>query len=468
VSTLAPALLRPRRIELGAVVRNVLGSLALLGLVAGCVLAVVAAAQHPSFLAPSLRKAPPHWLTWPFRGLWRNVPQQRGWLENALDVDLLAMLVCYLVVAWAARTMRPVVVWGAVGVVYVVLFLSPPLLLTDVFNYLDYARMGVLHHLDPYTHIPLANKPDALVYHLSNWHHLRSPYGPLFTLLTYTLVPLGVAGSYWAYKGLVLAAGIGCLVLVARLARRLGHPPAWAVAVVGLNPVVLLYGQGGQHNDVFTILLTLASLELLLANRERLGGFAMSGAAAFKASAAAYLPLVVAGAQRRLRALVGVAAGAAVLGAATVAFFGPHLPAVGVQSRLVTPLSVPNVVGYAIGRGGEGPGLRHVAEAVFVAGAVAVFAWTWRRRDPVAGVGWLTLVVLVTLGWDMPWYLGWLLPFVVLVRNRWFRALSLAMILWMTLQWLPTAGHTLDGVGFSPHKTQVWKVNKAYVTSHLK
>ncbi|MFL5885016.1 MAG: glycosyltransferase 87 family protein [Thermoleophilaceae bacterium] len=451
-----------------AVAGAVLGALALLGLLVGCALVAVAAEQHHTFLSPSVRRSPPAWLVWPFHGLWTNFPEDRHWIQNALDVVLLGMLACYLVALGCVRFVRPALVWGAVVAVYVVLFLAPPLLLTDVFNYIDYARMGVLHHLNPYTHIPLANKHDVVSYHLSNWHHLRSPYGPLFTLLTYALVPLGVAGSYWTYKALVMLAGIGVLVLVARLARRLGVSPTWAVVLVGLNPIVLLYGQGGQHNDVFTVLLTLASLELLLVGRERFGGAAIVGAAALKATAGAYVPIVVAGARSRWRALVGAATGALALGGLTYAFFGAHLPAVGDQSKLVTPLSMPNVFGYVIGRGGEGPSIRRAAEMTFVVAAVGAFAWSWRRRDAIAGIGWLTVAILVTLGWNMPWYLGWLLPFVALVRGRWFRVVAVFVIVWMTVQWLPTTPHVLDSAGFAPHRTHAWKVNKAYLTAHLK
>jgi hypothetical protein len=349
-----------------------------------------------------------------------------------------------------------------------VLFLAPPLLLTDVFNYIDYARMGVLHHLNPYTHIPLENKADIVSFHLSNWHHLRSPYGPLFTLLTYALVPFGVAGSYWAYKALVMAAGIGVLIMVARLARRVGVSPMWAVVLVGLNPIVLLYGQGGQHNDVFTVFLTLGALELMLAGRERLGGATMTGAGALKATAGAYVPILVAGARHRSQALIGALAGVAALAVVTYAFFGAHLPAIGTQSKLVTPLSMPNVFGYVIGRGGSGPGIRLAAEAGFLLAAVGAFAWAWRRRDAIAGVAWLTVAILMTLGWNMPWYLLWLLPFVALVRGRWFRVAAIFVIVWVTLEWLPNAQYALDKVGFSPHKTHAWKVNKAYLAGHLK
>ena len=142
--------------------------------------------------------------------------------------------------------------------------------------------------------------------------------------------------------------------------------------------------------------------------------------------------------------------------------------AVAAQSKLVTPLSMPNVFGYVTGRGGEGPSIRQAAEIAFVVAAAASFVWGWIRRDAVAGVAWLTAASLLTIGWDMPWYLGWLLPFVALVRGRAFRVVGVLIVVWMTLQWTPTIQHTLDGYGFSPHKTHAWKVNKAYLTSHLK
>ena len=36
---------------------------------------------------------------------------------------------------------------------HVVLLMGPPLTLTDLFNYLGYARLGGLHDLNPYTHV---------------------------------------------------------------------------------------------------------------------------------------------------------------------------------------------------------------------------------------------------------------------------------------------------------------------------
>src|SRR5436190_473868 len=69
---------------------------------------------------------------------------------------------------------------GCVIALHVILLLSAPLQLNDVFNYLGYARLGAVHHVNPYAHgIGTALHDPA--YRFSSWHHLRSPYGPLFT-----------------------------------------------------------------------------------------------------------------------------------------------------------------------------------------------------------------------------------------------------------------------------------------------
>ncbi len=104
--------------------------------------------------------------------------------------------------------------------------------------------MGVVHHLNPYGVVPALEPHSDPSFALSNWHHLLSPYGPLFTLLTYALVPLGVHLSFWVLKLLVGAASLATLALVWRCAQALGRSPAAAVAFVGLNPIVLIWGLG--------------------------------------------------------------------------------------------------------------------------------------------------------------------------------------------------------------------------------
>ena len=107
-----------------------------------------------------------------------------GSLRWDLSLALLAMTACWvLAVARAPRLKLPAVFAAVTLAVVVLLTLSPPFSLTDTFNYLHYGRMQPLYGLNPYTALPVQAAVDP-AYAYSTWHHLPSPYGPLFTLLT--------------------------------------------------------------------------------------------------------------------------------------------------------------------------------------------------------------------------------------------------------------------------------------------
>src|SRR5262249_4063510 len=124
-------------------------------------------------------------------------------------------------------------------------------------------------NLNPYTTIPIVEPHSDPAFTLSNWHQLLSPYGPLFTLLTFAVVPLGVAASFWTLKAILVLASLALLTLVWRCARMLGRGPLQAVVVVGLNPIVLVWGLGGDHNDFLMLLAIVAGFYLLLRARVR-------------------------------------------------------------------------------------------------------------------------------------------------------------------------------------------------------
>ena len=112
---------------------------------------------------------------------------------------------------------------GALIVILVAAFASAPVLLShDVFSYVDYARLGVVHGLDPYVHPPHAAPADPAFAEVT-WPHTTSAYGPLFTLATYPLAWLPVDAAVAVLKALaalsVLAAG-GPRRPPRRLARR--------------------------------------------------------------------------------------------------------------------------------------------------------------------------------------------------------------------------------------------------------
>ena len=66
-------------------------------------------------------------------------------------------------------------------VIAVLAFACAPVLLShDAFSYVDYARLGVRHGLDPYVNAPDAAPTDPAFAHVT-WTETPSAYGPLFT-----------------------------------------------------------------------------------------------------------------------------------------------------------------------------------------------------------------------------------------------------------------------------------------------
>ena len=255
--------------------RAFIGAFALIVLVALNALIVLVCANRPSALTPSSNPNWfPHWLAGPFGGALPMLTHNGKVLEDIFTFALIAMYLAYMVAIAYVPSLRARWAIGAIVVSYIVLFLSPPLSLTDVFNYINYGRMGVVYHLNPYATNPYSEPHNDLAFLLSNWHELLSPYGPVFTLLTYAIVPLGVAGAFWAVKGILVVAGLATLYLVWRCAELLGRDPVRAIVFVGLNPVVMVFGLGGDHNDFITVFFVMLAIYLLLRVRRSMDGVA--------------------------------------------------------------------------------------------------------------------------------------------------------------------------------------------------
>ncbi|HXC23326.1 MAG TPA: hypothetical protein VNU28_01965, partial [Solirubrobacteraceae bacterium] len=376
---LAGARAGPQRVE------TALGAGVLIAILACCLLVVVVAADRPSFLAATTTGHYfPHWMAGPLGGLWPSLTRSTTGLKYIFTAPIVLMYACYLVGLRYVPSLRARWAIAAVVGAHLIMFLSPPLALTDIFNYINYGRMEVVHNLNPYTTIPVLEPHNDPSYAPSNWHQLLSPYGPLFTLMTFAVVPLGVAASFWVLKGLLMLASLATVLLVWRSARLLGRDPVAAIVFVGLNPIVLIWGLGGDHNDFLMMFCVVLGFYLLLragcmpgalarraVTRERPGaetagaslwspaligaGAAFVAAVAIKASAGILLPVVLAGLlQRRrdlLQVVLGMALGALVLGLSSVIAFGPHFPDLATQGRLVTMTSLPNLFGLALGAG---------------------------------------------------------------------------------------------------------------------
>jgi hypothetical protein len=425
-------LLRPRV----ALSRPVYGLVALGVLIAGCLTVVVFATAEPTILVPRSRFAFPPWLAGPLHGLFGHLLASPKTLGYGFSAVLVAMTVAYGIALASVRllSMRTIVI--AVVALHAVLLLSPPLQLTDLFNYLGYARLGALHHLNPYTYV-IANERHDPVYAFTTWYNLRSPYGPVFTLLTYPLARLPLSAAYWVLKTLTLLASLGFIALVWRCARQLGRDPRFAVLFVAANPIFLIYELGGFHNDVFMLIPAMASISLLLDGRDRWAGASLMLAIAVKFTAVLLLPfllLAVPPVRRRARLLAGMAVATVPLAAASIATFGFTIPNLSDQSSLLTNFSVPNLVGLILGQGGGTPTLVRLASVAVV---LIVAALICRRGDWLTGSGWATLALVCSLSWLVPWYIVWVLPLAALGASVRLRRATIAFTVFLVLTFVP-------------------------------
>jgi hypothetical protein len=471
---------------------------ALILLVGLSLLFVVVAADRPNLFTATARVGFfPGWMAGPLGGLWPGLTRNSTALKSMFGAAMIAMYVSYLLaLAYAPSRLNARWTIAAIAGAQAIFFLAPPMALTDIFNYINYGRMEVIHHLNPYTTFPVLEPHSDPSYALSNWHELLSPYGPLFTLLTFALVPLGVAASFWTIKALLLAASLGTIALVWKCARMLELDPVKAIVLVGLNPIVLVWGLGGDHNDFLMVFFIVLGFYLLLRAREQLAAPASDGAiaqapgqlwplsaldvgagaafvvaAALKASGGVLIPIVLLALwrtpRRVLSVLLGMVAAGALLSVASLIAFGLHIPDLSTQARLVTNFSVPNLIGFTLGSGGATETLHTVLSAVLIASVLGCCVLAWRRRESITPSGWATVALLVTLGWVLPWYVLWVLPLAALSRSRRLRTTALVLGAYLILAWLPGSSAVWASLGFQPAKTPLGRLHQRYVRELL-
>ena len=418
---------------------------ALAVVVLGSVALAVGVPARPSFLLPAGRDGVPGWLAGPLTGLGPELSLA------TFSVLVLVMCASYVVALALADAVRPAWVVAAVVLAHLALALSAPILSADVFGYIAYGRLGTVHGLDPYVNAADAAPVDP-VYRYVGWTGLPSPYGPLFTLGSYALAPLGVPAALWTLKATMAAASLAAAALVAALAERQGRDPVAAALFVGLNPVALVWGVGGAHNDALVTLLVLAALAAALADRERVGTAVLVAAAAIKATAGLALPFLVLGSRRpRRAAIAALGAGLVAASIALVAFRAGvlgYLAVLADQASFVSRHAIPHDLARLLGLaqvGADGgyeiaPVVRVGALAIFGLAVTALLVDVRRGGDWITATGWATFALLVTTSFLLPWYVIWLLPLAALGESRGLRVAALALCAWVVATRLPLLG----------------------------
>jgi len=349
---------------------------------------------------------------------------------GGLIAVLVLMFFSYVAAIWGSDQLSARAVLIAVAGLNAVVLLAPPLLSTDVFSYVAYGRIGALYGANPYLHGPNAIAVDpAYTFIADRWVATPTVYGPLFTAMSYVLAPLNVGLNVLAYKVIAAASSLAIVYVVWKASRVRGVNPVRAVVLVGLNPVIVVFGVGGGHNDMLMLALLITGVYVLLRDNTRTSGALIVAATAVKLTAGLLLPFVLAHnargrGDRRLRSLLIGVGGAVVLGGilSFVVFgSGPfHLADTlekvqhggGLNSfsgLLLTLVGLNHLTGPV--------GL--ILQIAFVICVVWLVFRVWRGDlDWITGAGWATAALLVTAGLLLPWYVGWLVPFAALSTDR--------------------------------------------------
>ena len=347
----------------------------------------------------------------------------------------------YLGFLAAAPRLGRRLVWTTILVLVTAFAAAPVLLSHDVYSYVDYARLGVRHGLDPYVHPPSAAPGDPAYADVA-WTEATSAYGPLFTLLTYPLAWLPVGAAVALLKAVAALSVLGIAALTGRIAAWRGIYPLRAAAFVALNPLVLVHVVGGAHNDGLTMLLAMAAVAALLSARELSAGAALAAAVATKLSAALLIPFALVGCvptgrkypymegNRPVgRLLAGAPAAAVAIGVAAWLGFGwDWLHGLGLAVENQSRTSYMSIPILASRLAGVDPAATRTAAALLFAATIAsLLIWTWQGADWLRAAAWATLALLLATSWLLPWYLIWLLPLSAISRDRPLQLLTLML-----------------------------------------
>jgi alpha-1,6-mannosyltransferase len=442
------------RSDTHARVLRTVGMTGLLGVLASVFGVAAGAAGSPSLYVPARSGGFPGWLSGPLHGLGLGI--------GSSSFQILTLLMCagYAAVLLAARVLSGRAIALTIVAVYTLLLLGPPLISQDVFGYLAFARLGVLHSLDPYTHVA-AEAPTDAVFPFIGWPFQHSPYGPLFTLGSYPLGSLGLAGGLWALKAVAVVSSLGAVALTALAARRMGRSAKLAAVFVGLNPVLLELAVGGAHNDTLVLLVLAGALALAAGTLPRLRAAAavLVLGVGVKASAGLVLPFVVMAprAWRERARVVGTAIGAIIL-LALIAILGfganafGFLNALNEQQQLIATHSIPAETARWVGLSDVPTWWRDVWVAGFVLVLVLTLWRTARGADWRAMAGWATLALLLSTAWLLPWYAIWALPLAALGDSRRLRIATLLICVYAILIHLPLADPLLSPPRHIPHR----------------
>jgi alpha-1,6-mannosyltransferase len=406
-------------------------------------LGVVAGARTSPLTVPLPAGAkPPSWATGlanaaGLNGLGRDGLTGVAWAFLAVVLAAYALL---LVEAWAGRV-KLWAVLGASAASLAVSVASPLLLSRDVYTYAAYGRIEAVYHRNPYLHPLSAFGHDPFVAVASRqWLPAHTVYGPLFTIVSAGIARLwsSPASTILAYKLLAGLAVAAATVLVALAADR-SRPQraALAVALVGLNPVLVAHTVGGAHVDALIALPLAAALAIAVTRPAAASARALAVTLLLTAACLIKPPLLAAlalwlwwtvraGGRGRVLATHLAVISTVTLACLTPFAAGGHtLAPLATSGGLEAWASPSHLVGQAaqaivasFAGSAAGADAAAAVEIAFLVVFVLLALHVGARNPPEQSLGIALLLLVLSLPYLLPWYAAWFAPFLGLLADE--------------------------------------------------
>jgi hypothetical protein len=276
----------------------------------------------------------------------------------------------------------------------------------------------------------------ALPFMGGDWVDTTTVYGPAFTMASEPLAAVARdsdAVAAWTYKSLAAAAALGAALLAGRLARR----KAFAIALVGWNPVLAVHLAGGGHNDAWVGALILAALALSSSRRVQSSGVLWTLAIAVKWVPMLFLALrgLESRASGRPLGARGIAVSAAAIALGASILYGGAWP------LAIFPLAGNAALetSYAIPHRLEQLGLpSDLSLALAVVGLIGgLIALTREAARGRARLALAACLVLVTTPYLAVWYLAWAVPLAAAEEDAVATVAVLALCAYLLPQTIP-------------------------------
>jgi len=331
------------------------------------------------------------------------------------------------------------------GVLFrITLLFQAPFYSGDLYRYLWDGHVQVAGQLNPYRYAPadpiLAPLHDD-IQPLVNHPDIPTLYPPVAQLL-FAVVALA-GGTVAALKALMVLFDLAQMLLLRAMLRDRGMSPG-RVLIYAWSPLVITEVAGNGHLDAVAIFFLILGIHLIIVARPRLSTIPLGLAAGAKALPLLLFPVLAPRIPRRYWplpfALIGLAY-LPYLGAGRALFTGlleyaerwqhndslfrillrllealnptPALKTLiqWMQSQLGNPSWIPLLYRYAY------PVYLTRLGVLLVLGGMAVWLG-WRKAPPLRACYWMLGVMIVLSPTVHPWYLLWMVPFLVFFPSR--------------------------------------------------